>query len=226
MCVALAFLSAFLFSPSAADVEVVPVIHASLILKWNGLAIHVDPWSQGDYSGKPKADLILVTDVHADHLDLTQIEQVSKSTTTIVAPLAVQEKITDAEVLSNGETLELLGIGIEAVPMYNLERGPQPGRVFHRKGRGNGYVLTFGDQRVYISGDTECIPEMKELEDIDIAFVCMNLPYTMTAGEAAACVNAFKPAVVYPYHHRGTDLEGFKRGVTAHEVEVIVLDWY
>ena len=207
-------------------VEVVPIMHASLILKWEGRVIHVDPWSRGTYEGQPKADLILITDIHGDHLDLKQIDEVSKPGTVIIAPLAAQETVTQAEVLRNGEKTETLGIGIEAVPMYNLERGPEPGRVFHERGRGNGYVLTLGEQRVYISGDTECTDEMKNLEDIDIAFVCMNLPYTMTALEAASCVNTFRPKVVYPYHHRGIDPLEFKEAVTAPGVEVVLLDWY
>ena len=110
--------------------------------------------------------------------------------------------------------------------MYNLKRGPRAGELFHTRGRGNGYVLTLGDQRIYISGDTACTPEMKRLADIDIAFVCMNLPYTMTPREAAGCVNAFKPRVVYPYHYRGSDLNAFKEAVTSAAVEVRILDWY
>lgn len=208
------------------SVEIIPIMHASLVLKWEGKVIHVDPWSRGAYEGQPKADLILITDIHSDHLDLKQIDEVSKPGTVIVAPLAVQETVTQAEVLRNGEKTETLGIGIEAVPMYNLERGPEPGRVFHEKGRGNGYVLTLGEQRVYISGDTECTNEMKNLKDIDIAFICMNLPYTMTALEAASCVNAFRPKVVYPYHHRGIDPLKFKEAVTAPGIEVVLLDWY
>ncbi len=119
-----------------------------------------------------------------------------------------------------------MGIQIQAVPMYNLKRGPEAGKLYHTKGRGNGYILTFGDRRIYISGDTECIPEMKDLKDIDAAFVCMNLPYTMTPEEAAGCVNAFKPEVVYPYHYRDSDMDAFKRAVTAPGVKVELLDWY
>jgi len=208
------------------DVRIIPITHASLILTWEGKTIHVDPWSRGDYEGQPKADLILITDSHGDHMDLKQIAEVSKEDTVILAPLAVQATVTQAEVLKNGESTTMMGIGIEAVPMYNLKRGPDPGRLYHPKGRGNGYILTLGETRVYISGDTACTPEMKQLKDIDIAFVCMNLPYTMPPEEAAECVNAFKPAVVYPYHSRGSDLEVFKKAVTAPGVDVRVLDWY
>lgn len=208
------------------DVRIIPITHASLILTWEGKTIHVDPWSRGDYEGQPKADLILITDSHGDHMDLKQIAEVSKEGTVILAPLAVQATVTQAEVLKNGESTTMMGIGIEAVPMYNLKRGPDPGRLYHPKGRGNGYILTLGETRVYISGDTACTPEMKQLKDIDIAFVCMNLPYTMPPEEAAECVNAFKPSVVYPYHSRGSDLEVFKKAVTAPGVDVRVLDWY
>lgn len=208
------------------DVRIIPVTHASLILTWEGKTIHVDPWSRGDYEGQPKADLILITDSHGDHMDLKQIAEVSKEDTVILAPLVVQATVTQAEVLKNGESTTIMGIGIEAVPMYNLKRGPDPGRLYHPKGRGNGYILTLGETRVYISGDTACTPEMKQLKDINIAFVCMNLPYTMPPEEAAECVNAFKPAVVYPYHSRGSDLEAFKEAVTAPGVDVRVLDWY
>lgn len=219
------FLSLFWLA-AAGEVEVVPITHGSLLLKWQGKVIHVDPWSRGNYEGQPSADLILITDIHGDHLDPEQIRKVRKEETIIVAPAAVQNTVPEARVLSNGQTLEVLGIRIEAVPMYNLKRGPQPGALYHTKGRGNGYVLTLGSQRVYISGDTECIPEMKQLQNIDIAFVCMNLPYTMTPQEAAECVNAFRPKVVYPYHYRGSDLRAFQEAVTAPGVEVRILEWY
>lgn len=207
------------------EVTVVPITHASMLLQWEGKNIYVDPWSRGNYTGLPKADLILVTDVHGDHLDPAQIAALRGENTPVVAPPAVQEQITDAQVIKNGESVEVLGIRIEAVPMYNMKRGPSEGRVYHAKGRGNGYVLTLGPTRVYISGDTECIPEMRELRDIDLAFVCMNLPYTMPPEEAAACVNAFRPKVVIPYHYRGSDLEVFRQAVQP-PVEVRILDWY
>lgn len=207
------------------DLEIVPITHASLVFKWGGRVVYVDPWSQGDYTGQPAADLILVTDVHGDHLDRAQIAQSSKPETVILGPPAVQEQVAQAQVIRNGETTDILGIGVEAVPMYNLVRGPSEGRLYHTKGRGNGYVLTFGERRVYISGDTECVPEMKGLRNIDIAFVCMNLPYTMPPEEAAECVNEFRPRVVYPYHYRDSDLQIFKSNVDP-EIEVRVLDWY
>ena len=212
--------------PTEGQVEIIPITHGSVVLKWQDKTIYVDPWSQGDYQELPAADLILITDIHGDHMDPEQVAKVKKTDTVIVAPASVQKTITEAQILNNSETTEVLGIRIEAVPMYNLERGPGPGQLYHTKGRGNGYVLSLGDQRVYFSGDTECIPEIGQLREIDIAFVCMNLPYTMTPEEAAGCVNTFKPKVVYPYHYRGSDLNAFEEAVTAPEVQVRILEWY
>jgi hypothetical protein len=138
----------------------------------------------------------------------------------------VAEKYPKALVMKNGDDKEVLGIGIEATPMYNEKRGPEPGKLYHDNGRGNGYLLNIGDTRVYISGDTECTKEMRALKNIDIAFVTMNLPYTMPPEEAASCVNAFKPGVVYPFHYRGSDLQVFEKAVTAPAVEVRLRDWY
>ena len=220
------FLGVFSLTNLAGGVEVIPIHHGSLILKWQETVVYVDPWSRGDYTGQPPADLILITDIHGDHLDPEQISRIRKDDTIIVAPAAVQKTVTEAKVLSNGETIRPLGIQVEGVAMYNLKRGPEAGKLYHTRGRGNGYILTFGKERVYISGDTECIPEMKGLKDIDLAFVCMNLPYTMTPEEAAECVNSFRPKAVYPYHSRGSDVKVFERMVTADGVEVRILDWY
>lgn len=222
----LPLLLSVLLIPTEGNVQVVPITHGSVVLQWEGKVIHVDPWSQGDYDGVPQADLILVTDIHGDHMDPDQISKVRKANTVIIAPAAVQETVTQARVLGNGESVEILGARIEAIPMYNLKRGPEEGKLYHDKGRGNGYIVNLGGQRFYFSGDTECIPEMKALKDIDVAFVSMNLPYTMTPEEAAGCVNAFAPKVVYPYHYRGSDMDAFKNSVTAGGVEVKLLDWY
>jgi L-ascorbate metabolism protein UlaG (beta-lactamase superfamily) len=143
-----------------------------------------------------------------------------------VTPAAVAKSVPGATVIANGETKTVAGVSIEAVPMYNLTRGPAAGQLFHDKGRGNGYVVTLGDQRIYIAGDTECTPEMKALKGIAVAFVPMNLPYTMTPAEAAACVKAFSPRVVYPYHYRGSNLQEFQDGLKGTPVEVRLRDWY
>lgn len=208
-------------------IEITPVAHGSLMLEFQGKVIHVDPWGRGDYTGLPRADLILITDIHGDHLDPAQVQKLKKSGTRIVAPQAVARTVTEAVVLHNGQKKVVSGLEIEAVPMYNHKRGPSPGKLYHDKGRGNGYVLTLGGKRVYVSGDTACIPEMKSLAGIDIAFVTMNLPYTMPPEEAAECVAAFKPKIVYPYHYRGSDLSVFTRALETHpDIEVRLRDWY
>ena len=207
--------------------KITPIKHASLMLEFRNKVIHVDPWSQGDYAGLPKADLILITDIHGDHMDPAKIKEIKKDGTIIVAPAAVAKTVTEATVISNGETKTIEGIQIEAVPMYNLVRGPSQGKLFHDKGRGNGYLLTLGGKRVYISGDTECIPEMKSLKNIDVAFVCMNLPYTMPPEEAAECVKAFKPKIVYPYHYRDSDLNVFANALKSEKgIELRLRKWY
>ena len=209
------------------EIRITPILHGSVQVEFGDTVIYVDPWSQGDYSSAPKADLVLVTDIHGDHLDAEAIASLSQEGTELVVSAAVAEELGSGTVLANGESMEVAGIHIEAIPMYNLKRGPEEGKLFHEKGRGNGYLLTLGGKRIYIAGDTACTPEMKALEDIDVAFVPMNLPYTMPPEEAAECVAAFKPAVVYPYHYRGSDLELFKGGLAdVPEVEVRLREWY
>ncbi|GAC1366269.1 MAG: MBL fold metallo-hydrolase [Polyangiales bacterium] len=215
------------FKTSAGDVALTPIHHATMLLTFGGKNIYLDPWSEGDLGGYPKADAILITDIHPDHYDPKALELLRTPSTIVVAPPVVAEKLPGVQTLKNGETTEVLGMKVEAIPMYNLQRGPEAGKLFHDKGRGNGYVLTFGDKRMYVSGDTECTDEMKALKNIDVAFVCMNLPYTMTPGEAAGCVNAFKPKVVFPYHHRDSKLEEFSSAIPKDSgVEVRVRRWY
>jgi L-ascorbate metabolism protein UlaG (beta-lactamase superfamily) len=209
------------------EIRITPIVHGSVQLEYGDVVIQVDPWSRGDYTDAPKANLILVTDIHGDHLDPEAIGSLSQEGTEIVVSEAVAEQLGSGTVLANGESHEVAGVLIEAVPMYNLERGPEAGKLFHDSGRGNGYLLTMGGKRIYLAGDTACIPEMKALEDIDVAFVPMNLPYTMPPDEAAECVAAFKPGIVYPYHYRGSDLEVFKAGLAdVPEVEVRIREWY
>ena len=208
------------------DVRITPITHASFQLEYGGKVIHVDPTSAGDYSAAKQADLVLVTDIHGDHLDPAAIARVRKAGAPVVAPAAAADKIESPTVMANGETKTVGGVSIEAVPMYNLQRGPSAGQLFHTKGRGNGYVLTLGSQRVYVAGDTECIDEMRALKNIDIAFVPMNLPYTMPPSETAGCVKAFRPKVVFPYHYRGQNPEEFKTALKGEPVEVRLLEWY
>jgi L-ascorbate metabolism protein UlaG (beta-lactamase superfamily) len=214
------------FRTAKGDVKITPIYHAALLIEAAGKTIYVDPAKPADVSGLPPADLILLTDIHGDHLDTNLIEKVSKPGTQIIAPPAVVKTVTTAMPLSNGETKEWEGWKIEAVPMYNIKRGPAEGKLFHDKGRGNGYVLTYGGKRFYISGDTEAIPEMKALKNIDVAFVCMNLPYTMPPEEAAEAVKSFHPKIVIPYHYGQSDLSVFKKGLEGTGIEVRILDFY
>jgi L-ascorbate metabolism protein UlaG (beta-lactamase superfamily) len=180
--------------------------HATLMMEFDGKVIHVDPWTQqADYAKLPKADLILVTHEHFDHLDPAAIAMLRKGSTIVIASGAAASKIGGARVMKNGDELTTMGLKIEAVPAYNIVHMKAPGQPFHPKGVGNGYVVTFGDKRVYIAGDTENIPEMKRLKNIDVAFLPMNLPYTMTPDEVAEAARMFKPKILYPYHYGETD---------------------
>ena len=214
------------FSTSAGPVKITPVFHATLIMEAAGKILYIDPAKPAKFDGLPKADLVLITDIHGDHMDAASLASISKTGTVVWAPEAVAKTITTATVIANGDSKTWNGFTIEAVPMYNEKRGPAPGKLFHDKGRGNGYVITYGGKRFYISGDTEGVAEMRSLKNIDVAFVCMNLPYTMPPEEAAEAVKAFHPAIVIPYHHRGSDLAVFEKGLEGSGVEVRKLEWY
>jgi L-ascorbate metabolism protein UlaG (beta-lactamase superfamily) len=212
------------------DLIVHPVEHASLAMAWKGVVILVDPVGGASrYSQLPKPDLILITDIHPDHFDVKTLAGVAVEKTQLVAPALVAvdlpvELRQRCAILANQQHTNLCDIEILALPMYN--RTPERLK-FHPKGRGNGYLLTLGVKRVYLSGDTEDTPEMKALRNIDVAFVCMNLPYTMDVDQAAAAVREIRPKIVYPYHSRGSDLEKFKAIVgTDVGVEVRLLKWY
>src|SRR5579872_3654778 len=167
------------FPTSAGPVKITPLNHASTLIEAGGKTIYLDPAKPVKFAGMAKADLILITDIHGDHMDPNSIAAVSKSGTEIFAPPAVVATVTSASPISNGESKNWNGWNIEAIPMYNIKHERAPGELYHPKGRGNGYVLTYGGKRFYFSGDTEGIPEMRALKNIDGAFVCMNLPYTM-----------------------------------------------
>jgi L-ascorbate metabolism protein UlaG (beta-lactamase superfamily) len=214
------------FPTPAGDVKITPLNHASALIEAGGTTIYLDPAKPAKFAGRPKADLILITDIHPDHMDPASIAELSQPGTEILAPPAVVETVTNAKPIANGETKTWQTWSIEAIPAYNLTRGPAPGKLFHDKGRGNGYVLTYGGKRFYFSGDTEGIPEMRALKNIDVAFVCMNLPYTMPPDEAADAVRAFHPKVVIPYHYRGSDLTTFQKRLEDTGIEVRLLDWY
>ena len=200
--------------------------HSTFVLQSDRTTVYVDPVGEAaDFSGFPVPDLILITHIHKDHLAPDLVAALKQGKTKVMAPPSVVEQLGYGIAISNGDTTEILGIGIEAIPAYNTtaER-----LKFHPKGRDNGYVLSKKGVRLYISGDTEDVPEMRSLEDIDIAFVCINLPFTMTVEQAASAVNDFKPGIVIPYHYRGkpdmSDVDAFERLVT--DSKVSKLKWY
>lgn len=220
---------------TAGPLTIQPIVHASLVLTAGGKVIYADPTGgAANYKGIASPDIILVTDIHGDHFDTTTLKAVKTATTVLVVPQAVADKLpaslkSKMVVLKNGDNTNVGGIAINAIPMYNLPESPT---AMHTKGRGNGYVLGIGGKQIYLSGDTQGIPEMRALKNIDVAFVCMNLPYTMDVKEAADAVLAFAPKIVYPYHYRGksgfSDVGEFKSLVEAGNkgIEVRLRNWY
>ncbi len=200
---------------SKGELRIMPIFHGSLLFEFGGKEIYVDPWSQGDFTGLPQADMIVVTHTHGDHLDPKMVNQLKKQGTLIVGPTAVIDTLNcfpgcgQAVIVNDSDKKTVMGIDFEGVPMYNIENGSAPDMPYHHKGVGSGYVMNFGDARVYVAGDTECTPEVKALKNITIAFLPMNPPRTSSPAEAAACVKAFKPKIVYPYHYRGSKPEDF-----------------
>jgi len=223
------------FKTKKGDLIVQPILHGTLVMQFNGKIIYVDPYGGANaFAGIAKPDLILITDIHGDHLNEDTLDALEINNTPIIVPQAVADKISatyhdQLHILANDEHKKFIGIDIKAMPMYNL---PMSDDAKHVKGRGNGYLLQFGKKKVYISGDTAGIDEMRKLKDIDIAFVCMNLPYTMDVKEAASAVLDFKPSVVYPYHYRGkpdmSDTAVFKTIVNEanSDIEVRLRNWY
>lgn len=217
------------------DVTVQPVRHGSLVLSWNNFTVYVDPVGGAEaFGGLERPEMILITHTHGDHMDPETLAAISDKNPRIVVPQSVRTELpADFEnqliVLPNGEDTDRPGlelpVRITAVPMYNLPEGPDSR---HPKGWGNGYLVDMGDKTFYISGDTEDIPEMRSLEGVDVAFVCMNLPYTMDVNQAADAVLDFQPDIVYPYHHRGQDIEQFKKLVNEGDgdIEVRLKEWY
>ncbi|GAB2949414.1 MBL fold metallo-hydrolase [Hymenobacter coalescens] len=212
-----------------------PITHGSVVFTWNGKTIYVDPYGGAQaYAGLAAPDVVLITDIHGDHLDPKTLAGLSLGKALLVVPPAVAEQLpaayrAQARILRNGQHLDTLGLHVSAIPMYNL---PATADARHPKGRGNGYVLNLGGKNVYVSGDTEDIAEMRALRGIDVAFVCMNLPYTMDEQQAAQGVLAFKPGIVYPYHYRGqnglSDVASFQKTVQAanKNIDVRLRNWY
>jgi L-ascorbate metabolism protein UlaG (beta-lactamase superfamily) len=209
-----------------------PINHATLVMSWKGKMIYNDPVGAATmYQGIPRADLILISHDHSDHFLVSTLNAVTNANAVIVAPRAVYTNMSTALksltlVMTNGATTNVMGVGIAAVPAYNLTSN------YHPKGVGNGYVLTIGGKRIYLSGDTEDIPELRALQDIDVAFVCINVPFTMPGDKARSAVREFRPHIVYPYHYRNQDssypnLNAFKQQVgTDLGIEVRFRKWY
>jgi L-ascorbate metabolism protein UlaG (beta-lactamase superfamily) len=212
------------------DIILQPLQHATLALRWKEHTIYVDPVGGAAlFTNLPAPTLVVLTDIHGDHLQLSTLQAVVTEKTLFVAPPAATAQLPEAwrarvTSLTNGQSATVAGLSIEAVAAYNLA---EERKKFHPKGRGNGYILTLGGKRVYLSGDTEDIPEMRAVKNIDVAFLCMNQPYTMTVEQAADAVKAFRPRMVYPYHCRGSDLNRFKELLAAEkDIEVRLRDWY
>ena len=191
---------------SAGELKITFVGHGSLFFTFGGKVFHIDPYSiVGDYSQLPKADVILITHDHRDHLDLKALNAVRTPGTIVVLTRICAKQVEDGIILDNGDTTVLAGVRIDAIPAYNIVHKRDTGELYHPKGVGNGYILTFGDKKVYVAGDTENIPEMKALKGIDVAFLPMNVPATMTPEMVADAAKTFKPKILYPYHYRDTN---------------------
>ena len=227
---------------------ITPIFHASMQIDYRGKTIQVDPFSQGDYTRAAKADILLITHTHSDHFDPDAIKRVSNHSTRIVAPKAVTDQLAEKGInnpevttLGNGQLVKFLltsaqgqsfTIYIRAVPAYNVVRERAPGQKYHPKGQFNGYVLNLDGKRIYVAGDTEITPEMKQMRGLDLAFLPMNLPYTMTPLEAAAGVRVFAPKMAAPYHYRSpfdkpndNPLQ-FKNALQGSGTRVVLRDWY
>ncbi|MFH1061514.1 MAG: MBL fold metallo-hydrolase [Candidatus Omnitrophota bacterium] len=226
------FLTGFnltLVQAGTSDIDFIPINHASFIIKSAAAVIYVDPiGAQDQYSSFAAPDMILITHSHQDHLDLKLINVLKQENTVIIGPEDVIKQLGFGTVMTNATQKQFKDMLIEAIPMYNTTADRLQ---FHQKAKGNGYVLNLEGKRIYISGDTEDIKEMRQLKNIDYAFVCMNLPYTMTVEQAASAVLEFKPKVVLPYHYKGpdgdSDLEKFCSLVSADKSIVVRLEnWY
>ncbi len=212
-------------------ITVSPITHGTVEIAQGATVILVDPVKRAaydgapgslrlNYDGLPAPTLILVTDIHTDHEDASQIAALRSPQTIVVIPRAAAKDVPGAVTMNNGQGSTFNGVKVETVPMYNLDGG------FHTRGRGNGYVVTLGGKRIYFAGDTDCTPEMKMLPNIDVAFLPMNLPYTMPPARAAAGALAFKPRIVYPYHYKGQDVHAFESALRGSGIEVRLRDWY
>ena len=203
--------SSDVFETSAGELAISFIGHGTLMFEFNDMVIHVDPtMREADYADMPDADLIMVTHQHGDHLDLTAINHVLKPGCPVIMTRTCFNQLEDfkgAVIMGNGDSKTVKGIPVEAVPAYNIEHKRPNGQPYHPKGEGNAYIVSFGDKKVLIGGDTENVPEIKALKGIDIAFLPMNLPYTMTPAMVADAARSIQPLVLYPYHYGNTDPE-------------------
>jgi L-ascorbate metabolism protein UlaG (beta-lactamase superfamily) len=214
------------FATAAGVVKITPIYHAAAMIQAGGDIIYIDPARPANINGLPPADLILVTHDHPDHMNPAYIAALSKAGTEIIAPAAVQQTVASAHVIANGESMTWRKWKITAVPMYNIAHMMPNGVAYHTKGHGNGYILNYGGKNFYFAGDTEGTPEVRALKNIDVAFIPMNLPYTMRPDEAADAVKAFHPKIVIPYHYHGQDTQKFADDLKGTGIEVRLLDWY
>jgi L-ascorbate metabolism protein UlaG (beta-lactamase superfamily) len=214
------------FQTAAGPVRITPIYHATAMIQAGQDRIYIDPAHPANLAGLAPGDLILITHTHYDHMDPAEIAALSKAGTVIIAPAAVQQTVKQARVLNNGEKMVWRQWKIWAVPMYNIRHMAPDGEPYHPRGRGNGYVLTYGGKNFYFAGDTEGTPEMRALRNIEVAFIPMNMPYTMTPDEAADAVRAFRPKVAIPYHYRGQNIQRFADDLKGTGIEVRLLDWY
>ena len=217
------------------DIKITPISHATAVLEFGETVIYIDPTGGAKaFEGFKTPNYIFITDIHGDHMNKKTLNELDLANTTIVTPDAAVKQLQainakEIIIINNGESKTINNFSVEAIPMYNLR---EEALKFHSKGRGNGYVFNIDNERIYFSGDTEDIPEMRNLNNIDKAFVCMNLPYTMTVESAASAVLEFKPKQVYPYHYKGTnglsDVSKFKKLINNgnNEIEVVQLNWY
>jgi L-ascorbate metabolism protein UlaG (beta-lactamase superfamily) len=218
------------------DIVITALGHASVQLEQGGKVVIVDPvTNQADLSKAKQADLILVTDIHPDHFDAAAIAKLRKPGAPVVIPPAVAaaKTIPDPIVMVNREMrandLAPAGITVITVPAYNIQRGPSAGQLYHPRERGQGYLLTISDKLIYVAGDTECVPAMELVlrkPQVEVAFIPMNLPYTMTPAEAAQCVKGFAPKIAIPYHFMGQKPEEFAAALKGEPIEVRLLNWY
>lgn len=213
------------FPTSEGELKITFLGHGSLYFEFGGKIIHVDPYGEvADYSRLPKADIVIVTHEHHDHLDPAALKNIRTQKTKIVMTASCAQEIKDGIVMKNGDERTIDGLHIRAVPAYNVLHKRDNGQPYHPRGTGNGYVLTFGDMRIYVAGDTENIPEMEEIGDIDVAFLPMNLPYTMTPEMVADAVRTLRPGIVYPYHFGQTDTARLEQLLEGEGIEVRIRD--